>query len=82
VNVTGPYATPSVPADSDSGPTNLNGDDAESIIKGMLTLKLVLPESVTMNCGLKIPAAVGVPPNAPDDELMLIPGGRPVADQV
>jgi hypothetical protein len=71
-----------IPADNDNGPTNLSGDDTESIGNGRLTLKVAFPESVTMNFGLKIPAVVGVPPNAPVDELMVIPGGRPVADQV
>ena len=34
------------------------------------------------NRGLKLPGRVGVPPNAPVDGSMLMPGGRPVADQV
>jgi hypothetical protein len=61
---------------------NLNGDDTELIIKGRLTLKFVLPESVNVNCGLKKPAAVGVPAITPVDESMTMPGGRLVADQV
>jgi len=35
-----------------------------------------------VNFGLKIPAAVGVPPKPPVDASILIPGGRPVPDQV
>jgi len=60
-----------------------NGDDTEVIVKEILALNVVFPESFTVNCGLKIPGAtVGVPPNEPVDGLMLIPSGRPVADQV
>ena len=52
------------------------------IVKGRLTLKVVFAESVTMNLGLKMPDVVGVPPNAPVVESILMPDGKPVADQV
>jgi hypothetical protein len=48
----------------------------------MWALNVVFPESVTVNCGLKIPAAVGVPPNEPVNGSMSMPDGSPVADQV
>ena len=51
------------------------------IVSERLTLEVALVESFTVNVGLKVPGAVGVPEKWPV-ESMLIPLGYPVTDQV
>jgi hypothetical protein len=41
-----------------------------------------LPLSCTVTVKLKVPATVGVPKTAPDDELIPMPVGSPLADQL
>jgi hypothetical protein len=41
-----------------------------------------LAESVAVTVTLYVPAVVGVPETVPVDEPIVMPGGRPVADQV
>ena len=52
------------------------------MVKERVTLAVALPESFTVNCGLKEPKTVGVPLNTPVDGLIFRPLGSPVCDQV
>jgi hypothetical protein len=52
------------------------------MVKGRLLLKDAWTTSVTVNCGLKLPKTVGMPPNAPVVGSMFIPLGSAVADQM
>jgi len=82
VNVTAAYATPTVPEDKELGDVMFS--PGGKIVKDSVTLAVALPESMTVNCGLKEPwtPAAGVPLKTPVTRLIPSPLGSPVADHV